>query len=277
MPPVISVIVVIVCPSRDPTEPSNPSSTERLAGKVALVVGASSGIGAAAVLRFAAEGASVVAAARRVPLLEDLVQRVEAESGRAACVGCDVRDEESVANAVDVAVKRFGRLDVAFNNAGHRGSAMPITELPPDALDDAAAVNLRGTALCLKHEVRAMRERRSGAIVNTSSSGGLVANPVLPDYGATKAAVNHLTRSAAIAYARDGIRVNAIAPGPTLTEMLQEWLPTEEQRAALASTAPLPFIAMPDDIARAAVFLLSDEARLITGHVLPIDGGAAAA
>jgi NAD(P)-dependent dehydrogenase (short-subunit alcohol dehydrogenase family) len=128
----------------------------------------------------------------------------------------------------------------------------------------------------MKHEIGAMRQAEAGgAIVNASSVGALTANPVLPDYGASKAAVNHLTRSAAVAFGPIGIRVNAIAPGPTSSEMLDPWISDLVSRKAWASS-PLPFIALADDIARVALFLLSDEARWITGHVLPIDGEAAA-
>jgi A-factor type gamma-butyrolactone 1'-reductase (1S-forming) len=248
----------------------------RLAGKVILVFGASSGIGEAAVLRFAREGATVLAAARRSERLLALVDQVEKFGGAAATSTCDVRSEEDIARTVALIVERFGRIDGAFNNAGVSGMAQPVDQITPEVFDDVMAVNLRGVALCLKHEIRAMQKQDgNGAIVNTSSIGALGANPTLPDYGASKAAVNHLTRSAAVAFGPVGIRVNAIAPGPTSSEMLDPWIADLESRKVWASS-PLPFIALADDIARVALFLLSDEARWITGHVLPIDGGAAA-
>jgi A-factor type gamma-butyrolactone 1'-reductase (1S-forming) len=249
----------------------------RLEGKVIVVFGASSGIGEAAVIRFASEGASVVAAARRAERLSSLVIDVEDSGGNAAASVCDVRDEDDIARTVAETVERFGRIDGAFNNAGVSGLAQPIDRMTPDIFDDVMAVNLRGVALCMKHEIRAMRDQETGgAIVNTSSIGALRANPVLPDYGASKAAVSHLTRSAAVGFGPFGIRVNAIAPGPTSSEMLDPWIADLEARKAWASS-PLPFIALADDMARVALFLLSDEARWITGHVLPVDGGASAA
>lgn len=248
----------------------------RLEGKVIVVFGASSGIGEAAVLRFAREGAAVMAAARRSERLISLVDQVTESGGRSAWSACDVRDEEQVSGTVARVVERFGRIDGAFNNAGVSGMAQPVDQMTPEVFDDVMAVNLRGVALCMKHEIRAMQDQDAGgAIVNTSSIGALNASPFLPDYGASKAAVSHLTRSAAVAFGPIGIRVNALAPGPTSSEMLDPWIGDLESRKAWASS-PLPFIALADDIARAALFLLSDEARWITGHVLPIDGGAAA-
>jgi A-factor type gamma-butyrolactone 1'-reductase (1S-forming) len=249
----------------------------RLDGKVVIIFGASSGIGAAAAARFAREGASVVATARRADRLEALVADIRSGGGEAMAVQCDVRDEEQIAQAVADTISRHGRMDGAFNNAGVTGTAQPIHRLSADSFDDLIAVNLRAVALCLKHEVLAMRSLgRGGSIVNTSSIGSLTSNATLPDYGASKAAVNHLTRSAAVCYARDGIRVNAIAPGATSSEMLDPWISDPVDRARWASS-PIPFIALPDDMARVALFLLSGEARWITGHILPVDGGAAAA
>ena len=249
----------------------------RLEGKVVIIFGASSGIGAAAAARFAREGASVVATARRADRLEALVAAIESDGGEAMAVQCDVRAEEQIARAVAKTISRHGRVDGAFNNAGVSGTAQPIHRLSAGSFDELIAVNLRAVALCLKHEVLAMRSLgRGGSIVSTSSIGSLTSNATLPDYGASKAAVNHLTRSAAVSYARDGIRVNAIAPGATSSEMLDPWISNPADRARWASS-PIPFIALPDDMARVALFLLSDEARWITGHILPVDGGAAAA
>jgi NAD(P)-dependent dehydrogenase (short-subunit alcohol dehydrogenase family) len=247
----------------------------RLEGKVVIIFGASSGIGAAAATRFAAEGAAVAVAARRADRLDELVAAIRGAGGRATALPCDVRAEGDIARAVNDTVSRCGRLDGAFNNAGVSGTAQPIHNLSASSFDELIAVNLRAVALCLKHEVCAMRGH-GGSIVNTSSIGSLTSNAALPDYGASKAAVNHLTRSAAVGYARDGIRVNAIAPGATSSEMLDPWITDPADRTRWASS-PIPFIALPDDMARVALFLLSDEARWITGHILPVDGGTAAA
>jgi NAD(P)-dependent dehydrogenase (short-subunit alcohol dehydrogenase family) len=257
----------------------NPSpieiQAERLAGRKILIMGASSGIGAAAVRRFAQEGAAVVAAARREDRLAHLCQEVAAAGGDASFLVADVTDEDSVAETVAVAADRLGGLDGAFNVAG-TGAAGPIHETKAEDFDRVIAVNLRGTFLSMKYELKAMLDSGGGAIVNTSSIGGLLATPDLPAYGASKWGVNSLTKSAAVGYAPHNIRVNAIAPAATLSEMLEMWLPTEEAKRAMAAQTPLNFIALPDDMARVALFLLSDEARWMTGSIVPVDGGASA-
>lgn len=251
-------------------------ASDRLHDRVLIVFGASSGIGAAAVRRFCAEGAIVVASARRKDRLDQVVSETVDAGGTALALECDVADEAAIAGVVDRTVHQFGRLDGAFNNSGVPGGATPIHEMDAEAFDQTMTVNLRGVALCMKHEIAAMlRAGSAGAIVNTSSVGSFGGNPVLPDYGASKAAVNHLTRSAAVGYGAHGIRVNAIAPGATSSEMLDPWIADLESRRAWA-TAPIPFIAHADDMARVAAFLFSDEARWITGQVLPVDGGSRA-
>lgn len=253
---------------------------DRLRGRRAIVLGASSGIGAAAVRRFAREGASVVAAARRRDRLEQVCAEVRdglpASAGPVLPVPCDVQDEESVAALVDAAVERLGGLDTAFNVQGVGNTPGPLHEVPTEEFDQVVAVNLRGTFLAMKHEIRAMLAGEGGSIVNTSSVAGLVGTPQLPAYGASKAGLDGLTRTAAITYADRGIRVNGLAPGATMTEMLTPWVTSDVIRQKVTETAPLPFLALPDDMARVAVFLLSEEARWITGTVLPVDGGATA-
>lgn len=248
------------------------AASDRLTGRTVVVFGASSGIGAGSIERFVAEGATVVAAARRLDRLEALAARLGAS---VLPRQCDVNDEEQVQATIAEAISRTGRFDGAMNNAGISGSARPVHLLDRDELRTVIETNVVAVAMCMKHELAAMLELGGGSIVNTSSVGGLRGNAMLPDYGMTKAAVNHLTRSAAVAYGRMGIRVNAIAPGATSSEMLDPWIADREARLAWAS-APLPFIALPDDIARAAAFLLSDEARWISGVVLPIEGAATA-
>ena len=247
-------------------------SADRLAGKVVFVTGASSGIGAAAARRFAAEGARVAIAARRVDRLEQIVAELEAAGHEALAVPCDVTDERSVVCAVETTVTTFGGLDAAFNNAGSGGSQRRLHEIDASAFDRVLAANLRGPFLCMKHQIPAMLDR-GGAIVVTSSIGGLVGAPRNSDYAASKWGLAGLIKCAAMDYAPHGIRVNAIAPGPTRSEMFDRWMHTEEMRAAMAAHAPLNYIADPDDMARAALFLLSDEARWTTGCVFPCDGG----
>jgi NAD(P)-dependent dehydrogenase (short-subunit alcohol dehydrogenase family) len=246
---------------------------DRLAGKVVFVTGASSGIGAAAVRRFAAEGAIVAAAARRADRLADLVGELRAAGREALAVTCDVTDESSVANAVDATVNAFGRLDAAFNNAGEGGSQRPLHQVDIGKFDSVVATNLRGPFLCMKHQIPPMIENGGGSIVVTSSIGGLVGAARNSDYAASKWGLAGLIRCAALDYAPHRIRINAIAPGPTRSEMFDRWMHTEELRTMMAAHAPLNYIAHPDDMARAALFLLSDEARWTTGVMLPCEGG----
>jgi A-factor type gamma-butyrolactone 1'-reductase (1S-forming) len=248
---------------------------DRLAGKVVLVTGASSGIGAAAVRRFAAEGATVVAAARRFEQLESVVASVDSDGGTALAVACDVTDEESVRQAVSLTMDRFGRLDGAFNNAGAPGGHRLLHETETDVFDRVIATNLRGPFLCMKHEIPAMLASGGGSIVNTSSIGGLVGGATNSDYASSKWGLAGLVKCGALGYARAGIRINAIAPGPTSpSDMFDFWINYEAARAQMADQFPMNYIAHADDMARAALFLLSEEARWITGHVLPCEGGA---
>jgi NAD(P)-dependent dehydrogenase (short-subunit alcohol dehydrogenase family) len=248
----------------------------RLQGKTVLITGATSGIGEAAVRLFAKEGASVVAAARRTDRLDALTRQLTSAGLSVASVVCDVRDETSVANAVAFAADRFGRLDGAFNNAGVQVPGGPIHMLDAETFDLVIGTNLKGVFLCLKHEVAAMLKTGGGAIVNTSSIGGLRGLPGNSIYAASKWGLAGLTRCAALDYARQGIRVNAIAPGPTRSEMFDLFIPTDEARAGVAAHTPMNYIAEPDDMARAALFLLTDEARWTTGIVLPCEGGLSA-
>lgn len=246
----------------------------RLKDRVVFVTGAASGIGAAAVRRFAEEGARVVAASRRADRIDALAAELRAEGHAVSSIVCDVRDEASVKAAIDAVVAEHGRLDGAFNNAGLGGVRAPFTELPVDALDDVLATNLRGPFLCMKHEIPAMLASGGGSIVNTSSIGGMVGGAQNGIYAASKWGLTGLTKCVALEYARRNIRVNCIAPGPTRSEMFDRWMPTDEARAMLADAMPMNYVAHPDDMARAALYLLSDEARWTTGAVLPCEGGA---
>ncbi|TNB47496.1 SDR family oxidoreductase [Martelella lutilitoris] len=248
----------------------------RLEGKSVLVTGATSGIGEAAVRLFAEEGARVVAAARREDRLTRLVEDLRENGHKAAAVACDVSDEASVRAAVQAVRDNFDRIDLAFNNAGV-GGAGAVHETSAEDFDRIIAVNLRGVFLCMKHEIAAMLEQGDGgSIVNTSSIGGLIGVSSLAAYSTSKWGVAGLTKAAAAGYGPQGIRVNAIAPGSTRSEMFDSWMPTEEAREEIAASSPMNYIAHPDDMARVALFLLSDEARWTTGAILPAKGGSSA-
>lgn len=246
-----------------------------LAGKVAFITGAGRGIGAAAARLFAAEGARVLLAARTEAQLKVVTEEVRAAGGTADYVLCDLADAAGVHAAVERAVELHGRLDIAFNNGATIVPPGPMDQVREADFDHIYQVNLRGPWLAMVAEVAAIRATAgTGAIVNNSSVGSLIGNPELPAYGAMKRAVNSLTESAAITYGPEGIRVNAIAPGGTETEMIRQW---EEQSPGvverLKSGVPLRRMAQPDEIAQAAAWLLSDRASYVTGAVLPIDGG----
>ncbi len=248
-------------------------TANRLEGRVIFVTEASSGIGEAAARLFAAEGAQVVAAARRRERIEALADDLRGQGMQAAAITCDVRDESSARDAVAFAVAHFGRLDGAFNNAGAGGVWAPMHECDAESFDRVVGTNLRGVFLCMKYEIAAMLETGGGAIVNTSSIGGLVGAQGNSLYASSKWGLAGLTKCAALDYARRNIRVNAIAPGPTRSEMFDRWISTDAARAAMAEATPMNYIAHPQDMARAALFLLSDESRWTTGTVLPCEGG----
>jgi NAD(P)-dependent dehydrogenase (short-subunit alcohol dehydrogenase family) len=249
-------------------------SNRRLDGNVVLVIGASTGIGAAAARRFATEGAKVVLTARRAEAVAALACAITESHGQAVAVACDVRDEQSVETAVTFAVERFGRLDGAFNNAGIVGSgATMLHQLSADKLASVLQVNFQGVALAMKHELRVMLANGGGAIVNNSTVATFRVRGRSFDYAASKSAVNNITLNAALAYAASGIRVNAVAPGFTATPMTETLLADESIRAAMIQASPLNVIAHPDDVAAAATYLLCEESRCITGVVLPIGGG----
>jgi len=244
-----------------------------LAGKVVLVVGASSGIGVDAAREFAKEGASVMLAARSADLLEKVVAELADEGHQAAFVAGDVTVPADVRRFVDATVDRFGRLDGALNNAAMTGKGL-LHELSEEDFDRIFAVNVRGVWLCLREELRVMLPAGSGAIVNTSSIGGAKGSTGLGAYQATKHAVNGMTRTAAHDNGPGGVRVNAISPGPIETPMLdltRKNVPGHVE-ARIANT-PLRKVGLPAEVGQTAAWLLSDRASHISGVILPVDGG----
>lgn len=245
-----------------------------LDGKAVLIVGASQGIGAAAARHFTAEGARLVIGARNIDATTALRDELRGKGSEVESVFVDVTDNDTIAAAVALAVSTYGRLDGAFNVAGASALAN-FHEYTEEVYDHLLAVNLKGTFLSMQHEIRAMLQTGGGAIVNTSSVGGLVGNFGLAPYIAAKHGVIGLTKSAAFEYGEQNLRVNAIAPGSTATEMFLGGLEhtPPEIVAKFNSSSPMNRIGRPEEIGPAAAWLLSDQASFVTGATLPVDGG----
>jgi NAD(P)-dependent dehydrogenase (short-subunit alcohol dehydrogenase family) len=240
---------------------------------VVLVTGGLSGIGRAAAVAFAKKGAKVVIAGRRDDAGKALVKELRSLGSEAEFINADVRKEEDVRALVDNTVARFGRLDVAVNNAGTEGKGGRITEQTAESYATTFDTNVLGVVLSMKHEVRAMQTQGSGNIVNISSTYGHEGAAGASIYVGAKHAVEGITKSVALELAKSGIRVNAIAPGPTDTGMLTRFTGTPENKAALVATVPMGRLGLPEELANAIVFVASDEASFITGQVLNVDGG----
>ena len=243
-------------------------------GQVALVTGASSGMGLVTVRAFAEAGASVVLADINQAALTSVTDELAAVGHQVLGVPCDVADEDQVATLIAATVNTFGRLDMAFNNAGIQLPVCDAADEPAEAFDRVTAINLRGVWACMKHELAQMRTQGSGAIVNCSSLGGLVGNPGRAAYHATKHGVLGLTRSAALEYAPRGVRINAVCPGTIATPMLTDMLATGEldlQQALV--NQPINRLGEPEEIAAAVLWLCSPGASFIIGVALPVDGG----
>jgi len=245
----------------------------RFSGKTVLITGAGSGIGRATAIAFAAEGANVIACDVDDTGGEATVATIRKGGAEAEFVHADVSRAADCTAMVDRAVKRFGRLDVAFNNAGINVAVAPIADIDEATWQRIVGINLTGVFLSMKAEIPAMKRNGRGVIINTASVGGLIGTAGVTAYCATKHGVVGLTKSAALDYVKDGIRINAICPGGTRTAMLEEWFKDPEvERAALAGT-PIGRMADPAEIARSVLFLASDESSFMVGHALVADGG----
>ncbi len=243
-------------------------------GRVALLAGASKGIGAATAEAFAAAGAAVVLGARDTAALAAVAQRIEARGGRAIAVGTDVADVASMRNLVDRATATYGRLDAAFNNATDGPMPAPLADIDPDEFDRGIATNIRGTFLGMKFQIRAMLRTGGGAIVNMASVAGLNGTANLAAYVAGKAGIIGLTKVAALDYADRRIRVNVVAPGPILTYHLEAAGPQAQRGAALST--PMRRTGTAAEVAQAVLWLCSEQSSFVTGIVLPVDGGQSA-
>lgn len=252
---------------------SDPAVPARMRGQVCLVTGGGTGIGRATALKLAAEGAeAVVVAGRRAAELEETAQACRALGTEAMAVRADVTREDEVAGLMRTALDRFGRLDAAFNNAGFQERRTPLEQQGGRVYDDVFDANVRSVFLCLRAQLAAMYERGQGRIViNASVSGLRNPNTGLALYSASKAAVISLTRSAALEAAPRGVRVNAVAPGRVVTDMMLR--AGVGDMASVAAALPLRRMGHPEDIAEAVVWLLSDASAYVVGHVLAADGG----
>jgi NAD(P)-dependent dehydrogenase (short-subunit alcohol dehydrogenase family) len=239
-----------------------------LTGKVAIVTGASRGIGEATARVFAREGASVVLAARSAADIERVASEIKSAGGTAMAIEADLTDPASAANMVARTVERFGRLDVAFNNAGSGHLPHPLADISVDEFDYAVRANLLTVFLSMKAELHAMLASGGGAILNMSSTAGLQGAPGMGAYAAAKHGVIGLTKAAALDYGRLNIRVNAIAPGPILKDAIPE-----AARERIARAVPMGKLGTGEEVAHAAAWLCSDQASFVHGAVLSVDGG----
>jgi NAD(P)-dependent dehydrogenase (short-subunit alcohol dehydrogenase family) len=242
--------------------------------KVAIITGGSSGIGRATAVALAKEGVKIIVAARRTKEGEQTIRLVKEAGGDGIFVRTDVASEKDVKSLVEKSVKQYNRLDYAFNNAGIEESPTPLIDQTSEVFDKIMNVNTKGVWLSMKYEIPEMIRTGGGAIVNTSSGTGVIGTPRMTIYTASKHAVLGLTKSAALEYAKSGIRINAIIPGVIETEMFGRVAEDNKQvLESLESTTPIGRTGDPQEIANAVVWLLSDKASFVLGHTLLVDGG----
>lgn len=246
----------------------------KLQDKVIIVTGGSSGIGRVSALGFTREGAKVVIADTDVNGAEETVEIIEGAGGRATYLKVDVSNSHDVEELVKRCVKENGRLDCAFNNAGIEGLTAPTADCTEDNWDRTIDINLKGVWLCMKYQILEMLKRGGGSIVNTSSVAGLVGVENRPAYVASKHGIAGLTKAAAIEYSNRNIRVNAICPGVIRTPLIERLISEDpEFEAVRIARHPIGRLGAPEDVAKTAAWLLSDDASFVTGHIMAVDGG----
>jgi NAD(P)-dependent dehydrogenase (short-subunit alcohol dehydrogenase family) len=243
---------------------------------VVLITGALTGIGRAAAFAFAKDGGRIVVSGRHEEVGQGLAAELRSLGAEVEFIRADVRRDDEVRDLVDRTVARFGRLDAAVNNAGTEGKPGPVTEQTAESYAATFDTNVLGALLSMKHELRVMEAQRSGSIVNISSTYGHLGARGASVYSASKHAVEGLTKSAALEAAASGVRINAVAPGPTETAMLNRFTGSAERKAGLVAGVPLQRVGEPDEIANAIVFLASKRSSFTTGQVLFVDGGKSA-
>lgn len=249
--------------------------SKRLEGKVALITGASAGIGRATALLFAAEGAKVVVGARRQAELDQLVGEIVAAGGQAVALAGDVRSEDYARALVGLAVQRFGRLDIAFNNAGTLGEGGASTGVSEAGWSDTLAINLTGAFLGAKHQIGQMLENGGGSVIFTSTFvGHTFAFPGVAAYAASKSGLIGLTQALAAEFGPQGVRVNAVLPGAVDTDMYRDMNNTPESRSFVTNLHALKRVARPEELARSVLYLASDDSAFVTGTASLVDGGA---
>ena len=244
-----------------------------MSSQVVLITGGLTGIGRAAAVAFARKGAKVAVVGRREEAGRALVKELRSLGSEAEFFNADVRHDADIRDAVDNTVARFGRLDVAVNNAATEGQVGPITQQTAESYAATFDTNVLGVILSIKHEVRVMEKQGSGNIINISSTYGHEGAAFASVYVASKHAVEGITKSVALEVVKAGIRVNAVAPGPVDTGMLTRFTGTAENKAALVTQVPMDRLGVPDEQANAIVFIASNDASYITGHILNVDGG----